>query len=108
MNITTIYPCSIDSVREDAARCCDETARWQRGERGPLRTPDAFPLTAEFSDGAFGVASEVALAVAQALKQAGVWFDLAFPWSMAATLLRAGWQREHRLQPHVIRKGAAS
>lgn len=94
----------IDDVREEAARVCDETARWQRGERGPLRTPDVHPLIAEGSDAAFGVAAEVAMAVGNALSAKGQRFTVDFPWTMAATLLRGGWQRGHRIELHVIGK----
>lgn len=97
----------IDTVREDAARCAEETAKWQRGERGPLRTPH-HGLLSEFSDAAFGVAAEVAMEVARAMKSKRVRFTVDMPWNLAAALLRGGWQRGHRLLPHVIEKGGAS
>lgn len=90
-----------EEVREEAARVCDETARYMRGERGPLRMPP----NPEFRDMAFGVASEVAMTVANALKSIKQRFTADFPWITAATLLRAGWKRGHRLEPHVIGKG---
>lgn len=96
-----ITPASIiDDNREEAARCCDETAKWQRGQRPPLN------MFTEFSGHAFGVASEVALVVRDALVEAGVHWRPDFPWTAAATLLRAGWQRGHKLEPHVIKAGA--
>jgi hypothetical protein len=97
----------IDSVREEAARCAEETGRWQRGERGPLRMPGR-DLLPEFSDTAFGVAAEVAMIVGDAMKRAGTRFDVAFPWTMAATLLRSGWQRGHKLVGHVVDEENAS
>jgi hypothetical protein len=93
-------PPPIDSVREEAARCAEETARYERGERPPLRYGN--PLTSEFSDAAFGVAAEVALVVSDALKANAVRFEAAFCWSTAATLLRNGWQRGHRLVGKVL------
>lgn len=98
-------PPSIDSVREEAARCAEETARWERGERGPLRGPPD-GLLCEFSDAAFGVAAEVAMVVCDALKARRVRFDPALAWSTAATLLRNGWQRGHKLIAQDIAKGA--
>lgn len=86
----------IDSVREEAARCAHETARWQRGERGPLEMPRGL-IGGEFSDAAFGVAAEVAMVVGEAMKAAGERFTSDFPWSTAATMLRNGWQRGHKL-----------
>jgi hypothetical protein len=56
----------------------------------------------EFTDAEFGVAAEVATEVARAFRAAGVRFRVDQPWSMAAVLLRAGWQRGHKLLPHVI------
>ena len=102
-------PASIlDTVREEAARCCDETARFMRGERGRLLNPVDDGVRAEFSDSAFGVAGEVAMVVARAMASAGVQLDAATPWSTAAVMLRNGWQRGHKLVPQVLRKGAAS
>lgn len=98
-------PPTIDSVREDAARICDETARWQRHERGPLR---AGGLMSEGSDAAFGVAAEVAMVVGDALKANRMRFRSDFPWSTAAMLLRNGWQRGHKLLTHEVGKGAKS
>ncbi|MDB4956569.1 MAG: hypothetical protein JWO36_4138 [Myxococcales bacterium] len=95
----------IDSVREEAARCCDETARVLRGERGRLRTPED-RLLAEFCDAAFGVAAEVAMVVCDALKTARLAFRPDFPWDTAAALLRNGWQRGHKLLPHIVGTGA--
>lgn len=97
----------IDDVRADAARCADETARYSRGERGPLRMTDS-PLTSEFSGEAAGTAAEVALVVAKSLKASGAKFDAALCWSTAATLLRNGWQRGHKLVGYVTNKGDAS
>ena len=97
----------IDTIREDAARCAEETARWERGERGPLRMPTGL-VGGEFSDAAFGVAAEVAMVVADALKAKGQRFTLDFPWSMAAQLLRRGWQRGHRLVAFQVGDGPKS
>ena len=94
----------IDAVRDEAARCAEETARWQRGERGPLRMPHGI-VNGEFSDAAFGVAGEVAMVVGEAMKAAGQRFTVDFPWSTAATLLRNGWQRGHRLLAHQLGGG---
>lgn len=96
---------SFDEVREEAARCCDETARHQRGERGPLRTPDR-SSDPEFCDAALGVAAEVADVVAATLRRARQRFTADFVWSTAAMLLRNGWQRGHKLVPHVVGRGA--
>lgn len=90
----------IDAVREEAACCADETAKMERGERGPVRICDN-RLVSEFSGEAAGVAAEVALIVKDALKAQRVRFDAAFCWSTAATLLRSGWQRGHSLIGHV-------
>lgn len=99
----------IDSVRDGAARCCEETARWQRGERTRVLNPLDDGILGEFSDAEFGVAAEVATEVARAFRTAGVGFKSDQPWDFAARLLRAGWQRGHRLLPHVIAaKGARS
>lgn len=91
----------IDAVREDAARCAEETARYERGERGPLRMPHGL-INGEFSDAAFGVAAEVAMVVADAMRSAGKRFTLDFPWSTAAKMLRNGWQRGHRLVAYEV------
>ena len=99
---------SIDEVREEAARCCDETARWGRGERGRVLNPMDDGILGEFSDAAFGVASEVAMAVAEAFRSVHVRFAFDMPWSVAASMLRHGWQRGHKIAPQVIKKGAAS
>lgn len=97
----------IDDHREDAARCCEETARFERGERTPLRLDPADIPNNEFSDAAAGIAAEVAMAVFAACKQAGAGVYPAVCWDLAAKLLRSGWQRGHRLQPMVTR-GAPS
>lgn len=97
----------IDTVRDEAARCAEETARWERGERGPLRMPRGL-VAGEFSDAAFGTAGEVAGLVGDAMVASGQRFVAAFAWSTAATMLRNGWQREHRLMAHVIGKGASA
>jgi hypothetical protein len=97
----------IDDVREEAARCASETARWERGERGPLRMPSGL-IAGEFSDAAFGVAAEVAMEVAGAMKAAGQRPGVHLPWSVAATLLRAGWQRGQRVLAHRVGKGGPS
>lgn len=91
----------LDSVREEAARCCDEKSRYERRERGRLRNPVDHGDDAEFSDAAFGVAAEVAMHVAEALKRSGVRFSPEFAWSTAAIVLRAGWQRGQQLAAHI-------
>lgn len=97
----------IDTVRDEAARCAEETARWQRGERGPLRMPRGL-INGEFSDAAFGVAAEVAMVVADAMRSAGQRFTMDMPWSTAAKMLRNGWQRGHRLVAYEAGKGSPS
>ena len=97
----------VDEVRADAARCAEETARYERGERGPLRTPRGL-VPGEFTDAAFGVAAEVATVVGEALRISGARFTAALCWSTAATLLRAGWQRGQRISPHVVGRGGQS
>lgn len=92
----------IDLVRDEAARCCDETARMERGERGRLLNPIDDGPSAEFSDPAFGVAAEVALAVCDAMLKAKAPFHVAFAWTTAAMLLRNGWQRGHRLESYIL------
>jgi hypothetical protein len=86
-----------------------ETARPERGERGPLRRPDTHGIRAEFSDDAFGVAAEVAVLVSRALVTARakshgkkLRWTADKPWTVAARLLRAGWKRGESLQPHII------
>lgn len=88
----------IDEVREEAARCAEETARYERGERGPLVMPRGL-VAGEFSDAAFGVAAEVAMQVGDALCATGKRFhpQPQLVWDTAAKLLRAGWQRGHRM-----------
>lgn len=98
----------VDKVREEAARVCEETAKVIRGERGPLRTPDVYKLTAEFSDAAFGVASEVTLAIAEAVIGAGCRMELDQYWTVGASLLRAGWKRGQRIEGFAVGKGAPS
>lgn len=93
----------IDEVRDDAVRACVETARWLRGEREALRTPDVNPLTAEASDAAFGVAAEVALAVGEAMVKLRAPSREDMPWDVAGEMLRSGWQRGHKIVPHVVR-----
>jgi hypothetical protein len=83
---------AVDDVREEAARCCEETARMERGERGRVLGPHDGPQC-EFSDDAFGVAAEAATVVCDALKRAGAGFSVDLPWTLAAGMLRAGWQR---------------
>jgi hypothetical protein len=95
----------IDKVREEAARCAEETAKMERGERGPLRMTED-PLTSEFTGYAAGTAAEVAMIVAAALKASRVQIDPAFCWDTAAKLLRSGWQRGHLLMGHVIGESA--
>jgi len=97
----------IDTVREEAARCAEETARWERGERGPLRMPRGL-INGEFSDAAFGVAAEVAVVVAAAMRAAGQRFTIDMPWSTAAHMLRNGWQRGHRLVAYETGRGPKS
>jgi hypothetical protein len=92
---------SIDDVRDGAARCAEETARWERGERGPLRMPHGL-IAGEFSDAEFGTAGEVATKVGNALLARGQRFRPELAWSTAAKLLRGGWQRGHQLLAHVV------
>src|ERR1700753_1010216 len=77
-------------LREGAARICDETARWERGERGPLRTP-ANSLMPEGTDEAFGIAALAGAAAGEAMVGARMGFKASLAWSSAAVLLRAGW-----------------
>ncbi len=97
----------VDDVRDEAARCADETARQERGERGPLRLPSGL-VPGEFSDAACGVAAEVAMIAADALRAAGLRFNPDFPWSTAATLLRSGWKRGQRITSLVLGRGPKS
>lgn len=97
----------IDEVREEAIRCAEETARQERGERGPLRMPCGL-VSGEFSDAAFGVAAEVATRVFEALRTTGKRFKPELCWSTAADLLRAGWQRGQKLVPMEIGRGDPS
>lgn len=95
----------IDDFREEAARVCEETARYERGERAALRLDPNDIANNEFSDSAAGIAAEVATTVSAALKRSGM-AALVCPeqvWNLAANLLRGGWQRSHRLQPMVTR-----
>ena len=95
----------IDDVREEAARCAEETAKAERGERPPLRTLLNGPaILAEFSDAAAGTAAEVAMQVGEAMKRVRVKWSAAFAWDLAAKLLRGGWQRGHRLESHVVKE----
>jgi len=98
----------IDDHRDEAARVCEETARYERGERQPLRLDPNDISNHEFSDAAAGIAAEVAMEVSDALKAARVRCPPADVWAMAARLLRSGWQRGHRLQPIVTGRGAPS
>jgi|SRR6185436_4535745 len=91
----------IDDHREDAARVCEETASYERGERPPLRLDSADIEHNEFSDAAAGIAAEVAMEVSDALKAARVRCPPSDVWAIAAKLIRSGWQRGHRLQPIV-------
>lgn len=97
----------IDDVRLEAARCADETAKYERGERGKLRMSDN-RLLSEFSGEAAGTAAEVAMVVMEALKGRRIRISPAFCWSTAATLLRAGWQRGHKLESHIFDSAGAS
>jgi hypothetical protein len=98
----------IDAVREEAARCAEETAKMERGERGPLRLTED-PRTSEFSGEAAGTAAEVAMVVMEALKAQGVRAPPVFCWMTAAMLLRNGWQRGHKLVGHTVgEKGTRS
>jgi hypothetical protein len=90
----------VDEVREEAARCAEETARWERSVR-------AKPLRGEFSDDAFGVAGEAAIVVLSALKAAGAGFSVDLPWDLAAGLLRAGWQRGQAMEINLSVAGAS-
>lgn len=92
----------IDHVRDEAARCAEETAKFERGERGPVRMTTNPSLLSEFSGEAAGVAAEVAMVVKNALQEAGQRVVPAFCWSTAATLLRNGWQRGHKLKGIVV------
>lgn len=85
----------IDEVREEAARVCEETARWERGERVRLQN-------GEFSDGAFGVSSEVTIAVFRALRATGKRVKPEIVWDTAARLLRAGYQRGASIIAHEV------
>ena len=87
---------AIDDVRDEAARCCDETARMERGERDEIGSPlNGKP--AEFTDAAFGVACEVALVVGESVRSAGMRVAPHRVWSTAADMLRKGWQRGNAL-----------
>lgn len=97
----------IDQVRDEAARCADETAKFERGERGPVRMTTSFSLLSEFSGEAAGVAAEVAMVVMEACKEAGQPVTSAFCWSTAATMLRNGWQRGHKLKGMVVKEQKA-
>ena len=90
----------IDDVRDEAARCCEETARAERGERPPVRCDTT--LLSEFSDAAAGTAAEVALKVGEQMRRTGAKWNSAFAWETAAKLLRSGWKRGDRLESHVI------
>lgn len=83
---------AIDEVREDAARCCDETAKMELGQRTEVGT-GLNGKDAEFSDAAFGVANEVALTVGRAIRMTGRRVHPSVCWSTAARLLRQGWTR---------------
>ncbi len=91
----------VDEVRDEAARCCDETARYERHERSVLR-PD------EFSEGALAVALEVAFVVGDAMKAAGMGWQPELPWTAAALLLRAGWKRGDEVRPFAAGGGLPS
>lgn len=83
---------AIDEVREEAARCCDETAKMERGERVEIGT-GLNGKPAEFTDAAFGVANEVALIVGESIRSSGLRARADFCWSTAAAMLRNGWKR---------------
>lgn len=93
---------TIDDVREGAARVADETSKYMRGERGRLRMPPG--PNPEGTDAEFGVAAEVAMIVANAIRATGVRFRADMPWATAAKLLRAGWQRGHKLVAQELAK----
>lgn len=95
---------AIDEVREEAARCCDETAKMERGERGALGTPGVDGRGGEFTDAAFGVACEVALIVGGAIRSTGRRARPDFCWSTAAVMLRTGWNRGQKLVPMDLTK----
>lgn len=97
----------IDEVRDEAARCAEETAKAERGDRGPIRTPSGL-IAGEFSDAAFGVAAEVASLVGEALRATGKRFRSHLCWSTAAELLRSGWQRGQKLRTMQTGRGAPS
>lgn len=90
-------------LREEAARCAEETARMERGERGVLRS-QLNSLVPEFSDDAFGLAAEVAGVVLEAFLAAGLRgrFHPHQGWDLAATLLRAGWKRGDRIESYLV------
>ena len=92
----------IDDVRDEAARCAEETAKAERGERPPVRC-DASILS-EFSDAAAGTAAEVATLVGEVLMRTRARWSSALAWEIAASLLRNGWQRGHRLEGHVMKE----
>lgn len=93
----------IDENREQAARVCDETAKFMRGERGRLLNPIEHGLRAEFTDEAYGVAGEVAGVVNDALREGKARMPADKAWEIAAKLLRGGWQRGHKLKPMVVK-----
>ncbi len=75
-----------DLFREEAARVCDETARFERGERDEIGAD-------EFGDLAYGLAADAAYAVSAAVpaRHVHLWSP-AHVWDAAALALRAGWQ----------------
>lgn len=77
-------------LRAGGARICRETARWERGERGPLRTP-LDSDDPEGSDDEFGVAGAAGTAVGLAIKAARVRCKVCDAWDEAALLLESGW-----------------
>lgn len=93
----------IDEVRHEAARCCEETAKYERGERAALRLSEN-PLLSEFRGEAAGTAAEVAMIVMHALKAKGYRATTDFYWDVAAKLLRNGWKRGDRILGHVVGK----
>lgn len=78
---------SVDAFREEAARCCEETARALRKERTPIRSD-------EFSAAAFDISEEACVVLFNAARRTKAAMMYATLWRMAGNLLRSGWQRD--------------
>lgn len=89
----------IDDHRENAALCCEETAKHERGERPPLRLDPNDIEHNEFSDAVAGISAELVMLVLEAAKTARVLVHPAVCWDIAAKLLRSGWQRGDLIHP---------